>query len=341
MGGGVATTLLGPISDIFGRYKILVVMQLLASFSAIACGFSNSAEMLIVWRFVFGFMGAGAGVLSYAMLSDAFERRVAAKYMAYMTSVLTFSLIIAPLLGGVIVDYKNWRWCFFVLGIFNFIAFLFVYFGCFETLNSKKEFKVKTIINIYKHLILDKIYLRLILIPALMLGGLMLFLSNAPFYFITEKGFTPEEFGIQQSIMMGANFIASFIAGRLMEKIGVRKITEIGFFLMILGSIIGIYGAYYSDLLLIIGFIGFTASLGLSFAGYTSLSLERHKNEVGTASAMNAFLRSIVMGIGTGLASFCYNGTLKPTMIALAFIVFINIFLYLGCYTFIHLQKSS
>ncbi len=169
IGGSIGTLFVGPISDFYGRYKLLILMQCLAGLAAIACGFATVVETVIGMRFLYGFMGAGANVITFAMLSETFERRRAATYMAYMTSMITFSLIIAPFLGGMIIKIYNWRGCFFILGLLNILTGLGVYMTSFETLKERKTFHLISVFKNYRKVLSDSIYLRLSLIPAFMM----------------------------------------------------------------------------------------------------------------------------------------------------------------------------
>ncbi len=167
----------------------------------------------------------------------------------------------------------------------------------------------------------------------------MLYWVNASFYFITEKGLKPNIFGLQQSLTMGINFVSSLLSGHLMEKIGVRKVTQIGLYTMFIGVVVGLFGSYYNDFFVLTGMILFMCAIGLSFAGYISLSLERHQQEVGTASALTGAVRSFMIAVGTGSAHYFYNNTLSPSFMLLTGIALVIILMYVGCYKFIQPQE--
>ena len=60
------------------------------------------------------------------MVADLFAPQLRGKYMGIVTSVFALSSIIGPLLGGLITDYLNWRWIFYINVPVGAIAVIFI-----------------------------------------------------------------------------------------------------------------------------------------------------------------------------------------------------------------------
>jgi EmrB/QacA subfamily drug resistance transporter len=104
----------GGLADIFGRKPIFLIGIFTFLLGSVLCGLSQSMIWLILAR---GVQGIGGGILStsvFTVVADLFPPQLRGKYMGIVTSVFGLSSIIGPLLGGLITDYLNWRWIFYV-----------------------------------------------------------------------------------------------------------------------------------------------------------------------------------------------------------------------------------
>lgn len=105
----------GRCADLFGRRKVFLTGLGVFTAASLACGLATTPEMLIVSR---GAQGFGAALLSPAALSilitffiEAKDRRKALGVWGGLTGI---SGVSGVLLGGVITDFIDWRWVFFV-----------------------------------------------------------------------------------------------------------------------------------------------------------------------------------------------------------------------------------
>ncbi|MFI0895914.1 MFS transporter [Streptomyces sp. NPDC020983] len=115
----------GRLADLVGRKRIFLIG--LVGFAAASAmgGAAPSFEILVVAR---ALQGAFAAVLAPAALSlltttftDARER---AKAFGIYGAIAGAGAAVGLLLGGLLTEYLNWRWCLYVNLIFAVIAFL-------------------------------------------------------------------------------------------------------------------------------------------------------------------------------------------------------------------------
>ena len=126
----VALPLTGKLSDMYGRKWFLVAGMGIFVLGSFLCGISQSMTQLIIFR---GLQGIGFGAmsaLSFIIIADIFAPEDRGKYSGLMASVLGFSTIIGPTLGGYLTDALSWRWCFFIIVpigviIIGFFIFMF------------------------------------------------------------------------------------------------------------------------------------------------------------------------------------------------------------------------
>jgi len=118
--------LAGRIGDLVGRKKVFLAgVAAFTLFSAI-CGIADSQMVLIVARFLQGIAGATCASVILAIISTEFtEPSERAKAMSAYIFVVVSGGSIGLLAGGVLTQFINWRWDFFVnvpIGIFAVIA---------------------------------------------------------------------------------------------------------------------------------------------------------------------------------------------------------------------------
>lgn len=124
----IATPIYGKLADQLGRKKVFIFGLLVFTLGSMLSGISNSMETLIIWR---ALQGIGAGVImpvSFTIVADMYPFEKRAEVVGLLGSAWGIASIVAPLLGGFIVDNLSWHWIFFVnvpIGIVTIILIAF------------------------------------------------------------------------------------------------------------------------------------------------------------------------------------------------------------------------
>jgi len=99
----------GPVADRFGRRVPLLVGVCLFTLASLACAFAPNLDALIAARFVQALGGCAGMVLSRAIVSDKCDAIASAKVFSQLVLVMGLAPILAPMLGGVLVNVYGWQ----------------------------------------------------------------------------------------------------------------------------------------------------------------------------------------------------------------------------------------
>lgn len=109
----------GPLSDAFGRKKILYLGLAVYLIAAVASALAPSLQFLFICRFIWGIGAAGPQVVARSIVRDTYEGAAMARAMSFIMAIFILVPIIAPTLGSIILLAGTWRWVFGFTALFG------------------------------------------------------------------------------------------------------------------------------------------------------------------------------------------------------------------------------
>ena len=118
--------LAGRLGDLLGRKRLFLSGLALFTTASLLCGVAQDQTMLIAARFIQGIGGALTSAVILGMVVTMFpEPREQAKAIGVYSFVASAGASLGLLLGGVVTQWINWHWIFFVnvpIGILTWLA---------------------------------------------------------------------------------------------------------------------------------------------------------------------------------------------------------------------------
>lgn len=104
----------GFLGTLLGRRNYFIGSILLFTAASLLCGMATNIWMLVLFRFIQGIGGGALLPTSQAILYETFKPEERGAATGIFSMGLVLGPTIGPLLGGWLVDYYSWEWCFYV-----------------------------------------------------------------------------------------------------------------------------------------------------------------------------------------------------------------------------------
>lgn len=124
----ISTPLYGKLADSVGRKPVFLFGIALFVIGSSLCGLAQNMTELILYRIIQG-LGSGAiQPVAVTIIADLYQLSKRAKVLGLNSGFWGVASVIAPLLGGFIVEHLSWHWVFYINVPIGIIAFLLVFF---------------------------------------------------------------------------------------------------------------------------------------------------------------------------------------------------------------------
>lgn len=340
LGFCLSSIVYGPLSDAFGRRKVMLVGNSIMLIGAIGCTLADSIELLLFARLIQGIGASTSAVVAFAIVADAYSADKSAKLIGTMNSLITVFMSIAPIAGGFINESIGWRGNYSTIAAISVISWIMLYFWLPETKSRFEVFDTKKIINDFKILMSDKAFMYASLTPSLTFAGWMSFVACGSFLYIETYNLPIMYYALHQGVVISAFSVCSLYSGQINKFIEAHNCVIYGTIFMITGSIsmltvslIFDIAPYLTSLSMILYGLGAAISYPVVFAR----SLELFPNISGTASSVIMSIRSLLCAAFIAVSSYIYHGklwTVAVMILIAALLVAIFTFLLLKLISF-------
>jgi MFS transporter, DHA1 family, multidrug resistance protein len=333
LGLGSGQLFIGPLSDVKGRRKPLLIFLVLYFLASVTCSFAPNIYFLILARFVQGFSAAGGLVISRAVVRDLFSGKELTKFFTLMVLVGNLGPIVAPVAGGAILAFTNWHGVFVALAFVGMVLIFIVSLKLTETLPVEKRIpsNLPQLVNNFGSLFKDRQFMGFALTQGFTTAGIFAYVSGIPFVYQNIYGVTPQQF----SLLFGVNglglIIGSQSVGRLTDIISERTFLKIGIGIANLAGASLLISLLLKAPLIAVAIPVFFFVSSISIIGTTSfaLAIQSQGHIAGSASALLGLLPFVLGSLTAPLVGIAgaYTGVPMGVIIFCAsFLAFLSYF---------------
>lgn len=307
-GFAIGQLIYGPLSDSFGRKKIMIIGLILFIIAAVLCGLSPNINQLIAVRFFHGLAAASTAVIINAFMRDIFsDRDEFSRMTSFVTLVSNLAPLLAPIIGGIILVWFKWQTIFYVLSLAACITLILFTCTIPETLPKEKRvsFNLSLILRNFVTIFRHSQVLKFMLVGAFSSAGLFSFLSLGSFVYMNIYGVKPEQFGYYFALNILFLVTMNIINSRFVRTKGALSMLKLG---MMIQTIMALYLlivviCQLGFIALVIGVAGYIGCMSIIGGNAMAITLSYYPYMAGTAASLAGTFRFVIAAlIGVALA---------------------------------------
>ena len=292
---------IGPISDRYGRRKVLIGSLILFLLATIGTLLAPDATIFLIFRMAQAVIASGM-VLSRAVVRDMVADAQAASMIGYVTMGMSLVPMIGAVIGGILDDLYGWHANFALLLVLGLGVLWLVWADLGETA-TLRQVSLMDQVRSYPALFASRRFWGYTLAAAFASGCFFAYLGGAPYVGDKVYGLSSTHVGVLFALTAIGYAAGNFLAGRYSVRIGMNRmilagtlVTTLGLALLAVLTLAGLSGPTV--------FFGLTVFMGLgngiclpnANAGMLSVRPEL----AGTASGLGG---AILIGGGAALAA--------------------------------------
>ncbi|MES2939457.1 MAG: Bcr/CflA family efflux MFS transporter [Pseudomonadota bacterium] len=310
----------GPLSDAWGRRRVLTAGLVLYALAAVACALASSLDALLAARAVQGIGACAASTLVRAIARDWFEGAELAHALAVILTLMTAAPGFSPLLGGLIEATLGWRADFALLAACGAAAALLAWTCIPDRGLAPVPLSPRALLRSYRHIATTPEFLAPTLATSLGVAGLFAFFAAAPTIFMQHLGVSAVMFGLVPAGLVFALFAGGTMPGMLRRRLGTNGAILVAIGLMAAGGL----GMCVLVLARPLGWINFVlpllpylAGIGIINPVATAAAMQPFPRNAGAAAALNGFCQLTGAAFGTALLALFPMPAALPITLAI------------------------
>ncbi|WHY19235.1 multidrug effflux MFS transporter [Paenibacillus sp. G2S3] len=323
----------GPLSDVYGRRRPLLIGMFIYAVSSVLCAFSPSIGLLIVLRFIQGLAGSVGVVVSRAAVRDLYSGSELTKFFSLLMIVNGLGPILAPVIGGQLLRVTTWKGIFLVLFAAGIIFCLTILLRLPETLPKERRSKsgLKGTLLTFRVLLGNRKFMGYALSQGFVTASMFAYISGSSFVLQNIFAVTPQVYSLIFAVNGIGIIITGQIAGRLAGKVSETKLLLSGLLLCTMGGILLLLTVLVGGGLIPILICLFAVVSSVGIVGATSFSLAM-QDQGETAGSASALIGLIPLLLGSCVAPLVGLGGVEsalPMAIVMACTGILSILSYL------------
>lgn len=311
IGMALGQLMVGPISDVIGRRKLLITGAIVALVASAIAALSPSIVVFIAARFLQGLGGGACVVLARAMVPDLVSGREAAKTYSLLMAILAIAPAVAPIAGGLLAEPIGWRGIYWVLAGLHAVQLLVVLRIIPETGGKSPagETFIMRVLSNYWAVLKNPRFWGFLVAMAFAFASMFCYIAASSFVFQHEFGLSPRVYAAVFALNALGMCVGSFVNSRCIDKLGTKKVMLGGLALAVFGNavllIVVLSGAGVGWIILAL--LLCISPNGVIMGNSTAMATGLMRTRSGSVTAIMGFGQSVLAAVVGPLMGFGGN----------------------------------
>jgi DHA1 family bicyclomycin/chloramphenicol resistance-like MFS transporter len=264
-----------------------------------------------------GFAGGWAMVIGRAVIVDLAHGIQLVRVLNVVQAVGGVAPIVAPLLGGLILQVGDWRAPFWVITAIVVGMIVAAYVAVPESLPPSRRHAggLRTFGDDARAVLGNRQYLGYVLVSASIMIALFAYVATSAFILESMNGLSPLAYSAAFAANAVGMTVTALLAARLAGRVATRRVILVGQVVALAAGLTMLTGALWLGtplLLTIVSFFALMAGIGLIWGNAAALAAGAVPGHPGTGSAVLGMLQWGTAGLAAPLAGLGGTGTAVP-----------------------------
>ena len=284
---GLGQLIAGPLADRFGRKPVALTGVTLYGLAALGAYYAPSFFILMFARAIQGLGACATFVVAFAIVRDKFGSERSGQIITYLNGIVCFIPALAPILGAWLTVQFGWQMNFLFLTGFALLGFIVTLFLFRETRPADSHYQGHILdLRRFTPIISTPLFLFNSLLCMVTMSAILVFVTLAPGWLITELGGSVADFTFWFSLNAVLSILASFIMP-IYIKHQQKRALKVGLLLLVsAGLLMLLLSQYKTPLALMIPMFIAAFGFALTLGSAAGRALSLFPKQAGTASAL-------------------------------------------------------
>ncbi|MBW9150268.1 Bcr/CflA family efflux MFS transporter [Clostridium sp. CM028] len=302
----VGTLFWGPLSDKYGRKRVLLIGLSVYTIGSILCIFSVNVYQLIFYRILQSIGCGAATAVATAIVKDVYSGRRRVTIIALVQSMGMISPIISPVIGAMILSVLSWRGVFVVLSIIGALA-LAGSIAMEETLEKRYTGSIFKSIGRLGVVAKNKSFMSLLIILSLISAASMSFISSSSYIYVNGFGLSEKVYSYYFALNAVFYLLGPLLYIKLSKNYHSNSIITVSFIVFSISGVFICTLGNLSPLFFTLSLIPASLFGNIMAPARTNLLLEQLQGDIGAASSLMSCAMTFYGSIGMFIISLNFS----------------------------------